>query len=219
MWVVPKIWPRETVFILGGGPSLADVDVRALEGRHVIACNNAYLLAPWADVLCWADPIWYDWNFHDFDRHRGPYRVTWRRMPEKPNAPKFFRLFQFRAPVVLSHDATGVVGESTGFGALNLAVLFGAWRVVLVGFDMKPRDGRNNWHALHRREPERDPYPRFMASFEAALPELRRAGVEVVNASPDSALACFPRIAFADALELSPPKLGGVAPEAVAAGR
>ena len=202
MWRVPKAWPGSTVFILGGGPSLKDIEVPRLKGRRVIACNNAFILAPWADVLCWADAAWYEWNWRDLHHHLGPYRVCWRRMPEMPGAASFERLFEFHKPLAISFDPTGVVGANTGHGALNLAVLFGASRVVLLGFDMKTRDGAHNWHNFHQRQPEGDPYRGFIAALEAAAPELVRAGVECFNASPDSALECFPKISFADALEL-----------------
>lgn len=48
----PKIWRGQTVFIIGGGPSINDTPLHLLHGRRVIGVNNAYLLGPWVDV-CW----------------------------------------------------------------------------------------------------------------------------------------------------------------------
>ena len=53
---VPKLWPNSTVVCIGTGPSLtqADVDLCCSQAR-VIAVNDAYRMAPLADVLYAAD--------------------------------------------------------------------------------------------------------------------------------------------------------------------
>jgi len=58
-WTVPRLWPGETVFIIGGGPSVRGQNIEALRGRRVIAINSSYLVAPWADYLIFADERWW----------------------------------------------------------------------------------------------------------------------------------------------------------------
>lgn len=104
---------------------------------------------------------------------------------------------------------TGEVGKvggggNSGFQALNLAVQFGARRIVLVGYDMTDRGGvhwygRNDWKQANN--PNQSNFDRWIKVFEASAPVLRDMGAEVVNASPDSALKCFPRRSIGDAFK------------------
>ena len=50
---IQPIWRGETCFIIGGGPSLADMDWNRLAGKRTIAINKALLSYPNADVLYW----------------------------------------------------------------------------------------------------------------------------------------------------------------------
>ena len=54
-WSIPPEWTGETAFLLGGGPSLKGFNAECLRGRRVIAINNSWELAPWADVLYFCD--------------------------------------------------------------------------------------------------------------------------------------------------------------------
>ena len=63
MWSVPRLWPGATVACLGCGPSLNADQVVLLRGRaRVIAINDAWRVAPWADVLYGCDGRW--WRKH-----------------------------------------------------------------------------------------------------------------------------------------------------------
>lgn len=95
-------------------------------------------------------------------------------------------------------DEVGLVGSggNSGFQALNLAVQFGAKRIILFGFDMNDRSGvhwygRNAWPLANN--PNHDNFRRWIAAFEGAAPVLEALGVEVINASPNSAIKAFPR--------------------------
>jgi len=59
-WSVPREWPGETVFIVGGGPSVLGLELEALRGRRVIAINSSVYKLPWADILYFGDWRW--WN-------------------------------------------------------------------------------------------------------------------------------------------------------------
>lgn len=87
-------------------------------------------------------------------------------------------------------------GGNSGFQALNLAVQFGARRILLVGFDMNDRGGvhwygRNSWPMANN--PDHNNFRRWIAAFEGAAPLLKSMGIEVVNLSPHSAIQCFPK--------------------------
>lgn len=195
-WQVPRAWEGETAFVLGGGRSLDLVDVgRLREAGRVIAVNDAGLVrAPWADVLYFADAKWLNWNRDELHRFTGSRLVT--RMTETPAAGR--EVLQVHRDKVngLSRDPGAVAGWCSGSNAINLAFLFGARRIVLLGFDMRP--GR--WHDRHKRRSKPTIYAdRFIPALERMARELRTEGIDVVNATPGSALACFP-IAHPDGL-------------------
>lgn len=103
-------------------------------------------------------------------------------------------------------DEIGTVGSggNSGFQALNLAVQFGAKRILLIGFDMTDRNGlhwygRNTWNGANN--PTESSFRRWVVTFANAAPVLADLGVEVVNTSQLSFLRCFPRRSIEDMLQ------------------
>lgn len=191
----PRLWPGETVVILGGGPSLTQEDVDYCRGKaRILAIKEAYQLAPWADVLYAADSSW--WHYYQ-------------------GAPTFAGLkFGIQGALVAPHDAkmslypdvavlreTGVdgleldpgglrTGYNSGYQAINLAKHFGAARILLLGFDMWAGPDGANWYQVTR--PKHDsPYPLFLKAFSTLAEPMRAAGVEVVNCSRQTLLKAF----------------------------
>lgn len=190
-WRVPAgAWAGRDAFILGGGPSLSGVDVNRLRGRgKVIAVNDAgFDLAPWADVLFFADgwPRWFGWNQHRLPEFTGPLIVTRARVPQVDSR---LRYLAHDPKAALSRDPSRVAGYCGGASAINLAYLFGARRIVLLGFDMRG----GNWHGQHKAAPLDNCFERhFIPALDRMAPALVADGCTVLNASPGSALRCFP---------------------------
>jgi hypothetical protein len=98
----------------------------------------------------------------------------------------------------------GVIGwgGNSGFGALNLAVQFGARRIVLVGFDMRLDQGIH-WHGAHPQglnNPQSAYVDRWRRVIDEAAPVLNALGIEVLNASPISALRNYRKVDFVSAI-------------------
>lgn len=196
LWSVPLgDWRGKACFIIGGGPSFDPALAPRLRGRgRVIAVNAAYTVAPWADVLFFADRRWYEWNRDDLHRYRGDLILT-RADLKDPSDARIRRIGR-TTTTPLSRDAHQLAGYCGGGNALNLAYLYGADPIVLLGFDMRP----GNWHTLHRLPPKEGQHrDRFIPSLERMAVCLAGDGVTVLNANPRSALRCFP---FADIEEL-----------------
>lgn len=91
----------------------------------------------------------------------------------------------------------GMVGNS-GAQLINLATLYGAHRLLLVGFDM--RNGENNqthWFGDHPKPLRNDSnYKQFIAGMGQMAADLSRLGIEVINCSPVSALPFWPKRAL-----------------------
>ena len=68
---VPKLFPNETIFIIGGGPSLKGFDFRTLSGKRTIAINKALLYMTDPDAVYWTDGRFYTWFKNEVDSFKG----------------------------------------------------------------------------------------------------------------------------------------------------
>ena len=218
-WRIPADWRGETAFVLGGGASLAGFDAACLRGRgRVVAINDAGLvMAPWADVLFWADPRWLGWNHADLARHTGAVKACrHHRDARPPKCPpevgrRIGRLLAELGVKHLAHDRTGalsrdpgrVAGLCAGSGGINICSLRCAARIVLLGFDIAP----GHWHDRHKTPSRVERYPQFAAALARMAKSLTAARIEVLNARPssapagtESALDCFPKVRLEDVL-------------------
>jgi hypothetical protein len=101
-------------------------------------------------------------------------------------------------------DAPGVIGGggNSGFQAINLAVQFGAARIVLVGFDMTLAHGAH-WHGRHParlNNPTMVTTAKWRERLDAVAPAFAALGIEVLNASPISALTAYRKVSIEEAL-------------------
>lgn len=177
--IVKPIWTGDTAFIIGGGPSLDVASVPRLCGR-IITVNNAYRLAPRADVWFWGDRRWFDWHRDAIVPRPGCYNITREGYP----VPSHVLQMRFLAGTFSTEpDALG--GFCSGSSALNLAFLFGASRIVLLGFDMRPS---GNWHDDHRSPSRPDQYARrFVPCMQMMVRSVRERGV-TVDVTPGSGI-------------------------------
>ena len=185
---VPKLWPGATVAILGGGPSLTIADVEAVRGRaRVIAINNSYTLALFADVLYGCDAKWWDW-------HRGAPTFPGLKYTIEPTKWPDVQVLKNTGPLGLELAPTGLrTGFNSGYQSINLAVHLGAARILLLGYDLSDGpDGRCHWHPPH---PDRmaSPYHAMLTAFPSLVQPLADLGVSVVNCSRRTILDAFPK--------------------------
>lgn len=201
-WRIDRRWEGRPAFILGGGPSLAEADVDALHGRGaVVAVNNAFRLAPWADLLYVADARWFDddWgNWREAATFAGPVATRAPTLGCRAIlAEREILQLDWNREAPLSRDPGSVAGYCGGGNALNLAWLAGADPIVLVGFDMSG----GNWHGGHRIAPRQEHYQtRFIPALSRMAGSLEGVGATVINATPCSRLTAFPVMPFQAAL-------------------
>ena len=194
---VPTLWPGGTVACLASGPSLTPADVAYVRGKvdGVIVVNTTYQLALWADALVASDVRWWGW-------HRGaPAFPGLKYATSKHVRWPGVTILRNTGPTGLERDPTGLRhGFNTGYRAINLAVHFGASRILLLGYDMRQGPGgMEHWHGDHP-VPSRSVYPTFVRYFRTLVGPLRELGVSVINCTPGSALDCFPRAVLRDAV-------------------
>jgi len=198
---VARLWPGETVVVLGTGPSLTveDVDYCRTKAR-VIAVNDAYHLAPWADALYGCDAQWWQW-------HRGVPEFTGPKWALDHSAWTKYRAIYPDVQRLrntgwsgLEHLPTGLKsGRNSGYQAINLAVHYGAARILLLGFDMQAAKDRSHFFGEHPNR-QRSPYPLFRHAFDSLVKPLAKIGVVVLNCSRSTMLTAFPRVPLREAL-------------------
>jgi hypothetical protein len=204
---VSRRWPDSTIAIIAPGPSLTEHDASAAHAAadHVIAVGDAWRLARRADLLYHADGPWW-WIHGGVPGFRGE-RWTQNKRPAKPQRPQPHGdcVAAFGPRAVRSENGEGVSfdagmihhGGVSGFQALNLAVLFGARRILLLGFDMQRAGGKTHFFGDHPNRLRRTlSFRRLRRPFAVAARQLDRAGIEVINATRATALTCFERAPF-----------------------
>jgi hypothetical protein len=180
------------VVCLGTGPSLTRADVDYVRGKaRVIAINDAYTLAPWADVLYACDSKWWLW-------HKGAPTFAGLKFGLQPRATVWPSVTVLRSAGAdgLELDPTGLrTGKNSGYQAINLAVHLGAARIVLLGYDM----AGDHFFGSHP-DRTRPPFALSLRLFGTLVAPLRAAGVEIVNCTRRTALTAFPQAPLEEVL-------------------
>ncbi len=191
----PQSW-----FIIASGPSLTREDVESLKGQRVLVINDNYLLAPWSAVLYACDGHWWDWHADrpELKAFKG------RKITQDEDAAKRYGLEHIRGvdePGLSSDPACIHMGSNSGIQAINLAYHLGARRVVLLGFDMQATGGKTHWHGKHPGEDGGySPWHKWLWRYQLVADDAKRMGFEIINATRETALTCFPRKPLASLL-------------------
>lgn len=183
----------ETWLLAASGPSQRKEDLDFARGKaRVLVINNTWELAPWADVLYACDQAWWEAKQPDFPGIR---------IIGKGDHPRCLPVpVQVVSHMIFDGPHIGAGGNS-GFQALNLVIRWGARRVILTGYDY--RGAGDHWHGRHPaglRQATESTVARWRLCMDQAAPILAERGVEVINASRETALTCFPRVNLKDVL-------------------
>jgi hypothetical protein len=194
----------QTTFILGGGVSAAPVDTSRLKRCVVLGVNDAsfykrvdaYFSNDHNAAIATRPQI----DALDCEKHLSIRRryfdkfTTW-------NAKVWERVETVEPQTVAGRLSSGPIGTPgcSGYVALNLAAQKGARRIVLFGYD---------FHKVYRYFFSDEPYPRVeiagvIDSFRRVAPWYQRRGIEILNASPGTAIDAFPVITHEQAYALA----------------
>ena len=183
-----QVWPGSLIVCLGTGPSLTWSDVTRVYGLRVIAINNAYQLAPWADVLYACDAKWWRW-------HQGARGFRGRKYTLAPGVKEYpeVEALTNTGTTGLETDPRGLrTGHNSGYQAINLAVHLGAKTIVLLGYDMQGDQQGDHYFGRHP-DGSKPPFTRCLTAFSTLVEPLAALGVRVINCTRQTALTCFPR--------------------------
>jgi hypothetical protein len=196
-------WEGETIALIGSGPTAKKAGVDQLQGRaKVIAINESWQLAPWADMLYACDGNW--WKLH-----AGLQKFKGLKLSYDVDACNMFRLKRVFIPdrtsdeILLEPLGHVGAGGNSGFQALNLAVQFGGRRILLIGYDMRVDLGEH-WHPRHypplSNPHPNDNLPRWRRAIDKASKLFSQLGIEVINCSDVSMLKSYHKMTIEEAL-------------------
>ncbi|MBS0244529.1 MAG: hypothetical protein JSS20_20345, partial [Proteobacteria bacterium] len=170
----------------------------------VIVVNDAWRMVPNADVLYACDGTW--WSVHHGAVRMGFEGELWTL--DVKAAPRHgLRLVKHsnNARGLVDADTIGT-GSNSGHQAVNLAYLFGAREIVLVGYDFQRTDGKAHYFGEHPSPLSRShSYNAWQTCMPVLGADLARAGVKVTNCTISTALECFPRADLAETLSTLTP--------------
>lgn len=191
-------WSGRTAVVVASGPSAVGAPLSRAVGRaRFIAVNDSWLLCPWADALYACDGAWWR-KYGGVPEFKG-LKLTYEIAAARQFGLGRVNIDRSNNAILTGGDAVGDGGNS-GFQALNLAIKWGAKRVLLVGFDMTISGGEH-WHGRHPtglNNPRQHTIRRWLSAEWSTPP-----GLEIVNCNPESALDAYPKMSFEDAWSLS----------------
>lgn len=199
---------HKNVFIVAGGPSIKKQNLSLLHNQLTIAINNSYNILPNATALYWSDASWIDKHYEQVNQHSCSLRFHARH--NKMVDDTDYRgladstILYREAEMGLSDNPNFVSGNNGGAHALNLAINMKARNIVLLGYDMQISDNKDtHWHHGHGYGLRPEIYPNsFIPCINsiAKCVKERNLNVNIINASPDTALTCFTMGLFEDYL-------------------
>lgn len=198
---VPRVWAGETVYIIGGGPSLKDFNWNRLNDKKTIAINKALLSYPNADALYWTDGRFYNWHKKDIDSFKGlKYTIAPRReLTEDIHLLKRGVKYGLEtSPNALAH------GMNSGYAAINLALHLGSKKIVLLGYDMGNSGTVSHFHDGYPINATADTIynKHFLPGFDILKEHIKGKGIQIFNACPTSKLNVFKKITIEESLAL-----------------
>lgn len=194
----PGEWGGDTAIIIGGGPSHTLYPEASYREFRFIATNSASRhvasIARADDILYFSDNSWSE-RFADLIH-------GWRGLVVTSNRNTKARL----GGVVNYLDLTGLtqwmqaspdhVQASSGHIAACLAAFMGARRIVLIGFECGSVGGRSHGHNDYTQHDPNAFSERFLPGWTGLAPAFKARGVEVLNATPETAIRDFPLVEF-----------------------
>lgn len=166
--------------------------IRAASGWHVIVVNTSYQRLPDAHVLYAGDRAW--WDVH-LPRVREIFQgELWTQDRRTAHRNGLHHIQHSNEPGLSFVRGRVHSGGNSGYVAIGLAYLFGAKRILLVGYDFQDTGGMSHWHGDHPPQLNQDrPFKGWIISMNSLAAALQEVGVEVINCSIETALTCYPR--------------------------
>ncbi|MEO8101338.1 MAG: hypothetical protein ABI790_02360 [Betaproteobacteria bacterium] len=147
------------------------------------------------------------WAVYAAEAARGFAGERWTAAPALKGLINWVEVID--APGLSTNAARIHSGLHSGYQAIGLAYLWGASRIILLGYDLqRGAAGESHFHGDHAGGlPNLGTMGEWARRMVPLAQDLRRRGVEVVNASRRSAITCFERAPIEKALNPGKPAI------------
>lgn len=178
---------------IGSGPSLCQEDIEYVShtSAGVAVTNNAWELAPFADVLHAADLRW--WEHTDSGR-KALKEYTGQKWTASSTCAKRNRLNRLHVMPGRGWSpdyGTAYSGGLSGYQLLQMVGWLGATKIILLGYDMQKTGGKSHFFGDHPEGFANCPNLEKQLYGFSVLAD--QCPVEIINCTRETALTCFPR--------------------------
>jgi hypothetical protein len=200
-------------------PSVYSPYMKPIHDCHVIGINVSYLIGDWIDMMFFGDAKFYLRYKQSLAKWPG-LKVSCS--PSTENVPwiKYLMRDPSRPQGISQRKNCVSWNQNSGASAISLAAHLGAKRIILLGFDMNvDPTGKKHWHNLYKSAtpppargnipPKRHkgrviakipPFSKHLRGFPEIARNAKAMGIEILNASPDSAITVFPKFSLKELL-------------------
>lgn len=163
--------------------------------------NDAFRVAPWADIHYACDGRWWETHGDEVKKngHGAPF-IQVNHQQKENDKLHYDAAKRFGLNIIYGTSGTGLgrevihYGNNSGYQAINLAYLKGAATIILLGFDMQHTGGKVHFFGDHPKHLANGPaFNSILPLFNKLAEDLESAGVEVINCTRKTALTCFKR--------------------------
>lgn len=197
VWEVLRqgMWKGQRCFIVGGGKSVKQFNLKAIQGEHTIGVNMAFRLFE-PEIIYAMDARLWGWiennqaaagDMEAFAKTRAI--KIWSDITAAPLPEDIVIAPSIKRPGISADLKDGVAcGTNSGFGALNLALLLGASEIYLMGYDFEG----DRWHRGYPQggDVSHDYHLQVYEENETEFKELF-PDQKIINLNPKSKLKIF----------------------------
>lgn len=181
--------------------------LKPIHNKNVIGVNLAFMLGDWVSVMYFCDSH----IFRGYKAHLDKFhnlKVTCAQSFGAETVKEMINIKRLKRdvkPGLSFRPDTICWNNNSGAAAINFAVLTGAKRIMLLGYDMKSNEGKTHWvngadGPLYTKPSSEMTFKIFKRRFPAIATQAREHGVEILNVGPDSALEDFRKVSLSEVL-------------------
>lgn len=182
------------VVVLASGPSLIQEDIEATKGLPTIAVNSTIFTAPHSGYCYAYDDKWWV-TYGDEVKKLGCEMLSCSIKSH------IFGITKVPKTSAKEFDGQSAIGTSSGQHAICCAIMMGAKKVILLGFDCQHTDGKRHHHEDHPKGfGNADRPERWIKEHQALASGAEKLGVRIINCTRQTALKCYEQKPLSEAL-------------------
>ena len=176
----------EVAFIIGGGVSVENLDLKKLIGQYVIGVNRAFEIYPNPAEIFFGDSSFFE-EFGEKVMAISVPKITVVKSLKNRSAIDVWD--KTGNTEELQTAPRKLIKSNSGVMAVNYALTTGAKLIVLIGMDLKETNGRKHHHAGYTHPSKPKTCDQMLEEFKGIRCQAwKKFGADLIHAAPGSAL-------------------------------